>query len=157
MAQGKSSSSSSLVFSGAANIEAVLLKKSAVAAAAAFDVPDDHKGEAVVCFVKLQKNERPRETLKEALKIMVSEELGEHWTPREIVFVPDLPRTTDVNVIRRVVKSVYLGNDPGDLSMVENTKVVTELKDALKYARIRAAISHFAESVVEDYEKKHKD
>jgi acetyl-CoA synthetase len=34
--------------------------------------------------------------------------------------VTDLPRTRSAKIMRRVIKAVALGNDPGDLSGLEN-------------------------------------
>ena len=40
--------------------------------------------------------------------------------PHAVHFVSDLPRTRNAKILRRVVRSVYTGADPGDLSSLEN-------------------------------------
>jgi acetyl-CoA synthetase len=42
--------------------------------------------------------------------------------------VSDLPRTRSQKIMRRVVKSLALGQDPGDLTSLENPQAVEELK-----------------------------
>jgi acetyl-CoA synthetase len=46
--------------------------------------------------------------------------LGKPLRPAAVRFVADLPRTRNAKILRRVVKSVYLGQEPGDLSALEN-------------------------------------
>jgi acetyl-CoA synthetase len=46
--------------------------------------------------------------------------MGKPLRPKAIHFVPDLPRTRNAKILRRVVKAVYLGLAPGDLTALEN-------------------------------------
>ena len=42
-------------------------------------------------------------------------------------FVGDLPRTRNAKILRRVVRSVYTGTDPGDLSALENPSALAAI------------------------------
>jgi acetyl-CoA synthetase len=44
-----------------------------------------------------------------------------------VVWVDDLPRTRSQKIMRRVVKAVALGNDPGDLTSLENPEALEGL------------------------------
>jgi len=47
--------------------------------------------------------------------------------PARVVFVADLPRTRSAKILRRVVRSAYLGLPPGDLSALENPAAVAAI------------------------------
>ena len=44
--------------------------------------------------------------------------------PDVLEFVTDLPKTRNAKVMRRVIRSAYLGEVPGDLSALENPQAV---------------------------------
>jgi acetyl-CoA synthetase len=60
----------------------------------------------------------------------VINELGKPLAPKEIVFVKDLPKTRNAKVMRRVIRAAYLGEDPGDITSLENPAAVEECKRA---------------------------
>jgi acetyl-CoA synthetase len=105
---------------GPAEVESVLVGNPAVAESAAIGVPDELKGESLICFVVLRPGWDGSEELAEQLKDEVAVALGKPLRPKAVTFVPDLPRTRNAKILRRVVRSVYLGEEPGDLSSLEN-------------------------------------
>jgi acetyl-CoA synthetase len=44
----------------------------------------------------------------------------------EIVSVPDLPRTRTAKTVRRAIRAIALGEEPGDLSTVDNPQVLVD-------------------------------
>ena len=116
---------------GPAEVESALVRHPAVQEAAAIGIPDEVKGEAVVCFVVLKPGNEANEALRAALQAQVADELGKPLAPHAIVFVADLPRTRNAKIMRRVVRSVYLGKDPGDVSSLENPAAVEEIRQAV--------------------------
>ena len=50
----------------------------------------------------------------------VAAALGRPLRPERAHFVPALPRTRNAKVMRRVLRAAYLGEDPGDVSALEN-------------------------------------
>jgi acetyl-CoA synthetase len=120
---------------GPAEVESVLVGHPAVQEAAAIGVPDALKGEEVVCFCVLKPEATPapdeRAALRDALQARVAQELGKPLRPREIRFVRDLPKTRNAKVMRRVIRATYLGQDPGDLSALENPAAVEEIRQAV--------------------------
>ena len=105
---------------GPAEVESVLVGHPAVAEAAAVGVPDELKGEALVCFVVLRVGAAGSAELAAELQDRVAAALGKPLRPRAVEFVRELPKTRNAKILRRVVKAVYLGLEPGDLSSLEN-------------------------------------
>ncbi|HEX6350341.1 MAG TPA: AMP-binding protein [Candidatus Dormibacteraeota bacterium] len=115
---------------GPAEVESVLVGHRAVAESAAVGVPDELKGEALVCFVVLRAGQTPSTELAEQLKDMVAAALGKPLRPKSVEFVADLPKTRNAKILRRVVKAVYLGLEPGDLSSLENPAALEAISGA---------------------------
>ena len=115
---------------GPAEVESILVAHPAVNEAAAIGVPDPLKGQAVVCFCVLRPGHAPGEALREELIERVARELGKPLAPREVKFVLDLPKTRNAKVMRRIIRAAYLGQDPGDISSLENPGAVEEIRHA---------------------------
>jgi acetyl-CoA synthetase len=109
---------------GPAEVESVLVEHPAVLESAAIGVPDATKGQALVCFCVLQPGHVGGPELADELKAMVASHLGKPLRPDAIEFVPDLPKTRNAKVMRRVIRSTYLGEPPGDISSLENPQAV---------------------------------
>lgn len=115
---------------GPAEVESAAVAHPAVSEAAAIGVPDEVKGEAVVCFVVLRPGYEPAEPLREAIRDTVVRQLGKALQPKAMLFVRDLPKTRNAKIMRRVVRAAYLGQDPGDVSSLENPSAVEEIARA---------------------------
>ena len=105
---------------GPAEVESILVEQPEVVEAAAVSVPDAMKGSVVVCFCVLRPDASPIPTLEQAMRQRVVEELGKPLAPKTFVFVPDLPKTRNAKVMRRVIRAAYLGEDLGDISSLVN-------------------------------------
>jgi acetyl-CoA synthetase len=77
----------------------------------------------------------------EELRELVAAELGLPFRPSRIVFVDALPKTRSAKILRRAVRAVAIGEDPGDLSSAENPQALEAIKSALAGAGPQAAIS----------------
>ena len=116
---------------GPAEIESVLVDHPGVSEAAAIGIPDPVKGQAVVCFCVLKPGEKASDRLAEELKEHVARHLGKPLKPEVLRFVGDLPKTRNAKVMRRVIRAAYLGQDPGDLSALENPQAVDEVRKSV--------------------------
>ena len=114
---------------GPAEVESVLVEHPAVAESAAIGVPDPAKGQALVCFCVLRSGQAASDTLAKDLEAFVATRLGKPLRPRAIEFVQDLPRTRNAKVMRRVIRSAYLGEAPGDLSSLENPQALEAISN----------------------------
>ncbi len=113
---------------GPAEIESILVGHPSVMEAAAIGVPDEIKGSEVVAFVVLQPGSQPVEGLRRELRALVGKTLGKPLAPREIIFVSDLPKTRNAKVMRRIIRSAYLGEDAGDTTSLVNPEIVEEIR-----------------------------
>ena len=109
---------------GPAEIEAALISHPAVSEAAAIGVPDEVRGETVVCFVVLKPGFETADALTGQLSDKVVESLGKTLRPRKVYIVSALPKTRSAKIVRGAIKRRYLGQDPGDLSSVENPEAL---------------------------------
>ena len=112
---------------GPAEVESVLVEHPAVLEAAAIGVPDEMKGQALVCFCVLRAGEAPTPALEQTLMALVATRLGKPLKPSAVRFVADLPKTRNAKVMRRVIRSAYLGDAPGDLSSLENPQALADI------------------------------
>jgi acetyl-CoA synthetase len=104
---------------GPAEFESVAVALPEVVMAAAIGIPDPIKGEVVVMYV-VPTVGSDRAALPAAVAAAVVSTLGKSFRPKTVVVVDDLPRTRSAKIMRRVVRSLALGADPGDLSALEN-------------------------------------
>jgi len=105
---------------GPAEVESILVEQPEVIETAAVGVPDPMKGSVVVCFCVLRPQAEPSAALEQAMRMRVVEELGKPLAPKSFVFVPDLPKTRNAKVMRRVIRAAYLGEELGDTSSLVN-------------------------------------
>ena len=67
----------------------------------------------------LKQGQQQSPALIQALKDQVLKELGKIAVPQEIDVVGSLPKTRSGKIMRRVLKAKELGQDPGDISTLE--------------------------------------
>ncbi len=115
---------------GPAEIESAAVAHPAVKEAGAIGVPHPVKGEVPVVFVVLNPGFEPDEALAQAIIEKVAEKLGKPLAPERVVFVPDLPKTRNAKVMRRLIKAAYLGEETGDTSALENPEALEAIKKA---------------------------
>jgi acetyl-CoA synthetase len=105
---------------GPAEIESILVADPQVIEAAAIGVPDPVKGNALVCFCVLATGTVFDQALARRLIQRVADNLGKPMAPKSIYSVPDLPKTRNAKVMRRMVRAAFIGEDPGDTSSLLN-------------------------------------
>ena len=116
---------------GPAEVESVLVSHPAVVEAAAVGIPDEVKGETLWCFVVLAAGADATDDLRAELSNLVAEQVGKSFRPGAVRFTDALPKTRNAKVLRRAVRAVVTGTDPGDLSSLEDPATV----DAVRVAR----------------------
>jgi acetyl-CoA synthetase len=62
----------------------------------------------------------------------VTDVLGKAFKPDRILWVGALPKTRSAKIVRRAVRACALGEDPGDLSSLENPESLDELHAAAR-------------------------
>ena len=118
---------------GQAEIESLLMATGKFAEAAAVGVPDPVKGSALVCVAAPKPGIPGDDRLAEEVIETVVHGLGVPFRPKAVTFVPELPKTRNLKIMRRVIRAAWLGLDPGDLSTLVNPESV----DAIRQERER--------------------
>lgn len=113
---------------GPAEVEGVLTAHAAVSEAATIGVPDDLKGQVLVCFVvfKPGKTATPTE-----LTAHVAAQMGKPLAPKAVLAVAALPKTRSGKIVRGSIRKAWLGEPAGDISTVDNPQAL----DAIRAAR----------------------
>jgi acetyl-CoA synthetase len=106
---------------GPAEIEEAMMQHAGVAEAAVIGVPDDIKGEAIVGYAVAKAGFVVDPA---AVCATVADVMGPAFRPREVIVVPELPKTQSGKIVRRLIRQKYLGEPLGDLSTVANPWVL---------------------------------
>jgi acetyl-CoA synthetase len=104
---------------GPFEVESALMEHAAVAEAGVIGKPDPMVGEVVKAFVSLKEGFAPSEALRLELLGHARKKLGAAVAPKEIAFLPTLPRTRSGKIMRRLLKARELGLPEGDTSTLE--------------------------------------
>jgi acetyl-CoA synthetase len=115
---------------GTIEVETAFLRHPAVAEAGVTGRPDEVRGEVISAFVALRQGYEPSMELRGELLDTVRRELGPVAVIGEMNFVTLLPKTRSGKIMRRVLKAVTLGTDPGDISTIEDEGSVEEARDS---------------------------
>ncbi len=123
---------------GTIEVETAFLKHPAVAEAGVVGRPDEVRGEVISAFVVLKQGHEPSPALRQELVDTVRRELGPVAVVGEVNFVSMLPKTRSGKIMRRVLRSVILGRDPGDITTIEDEGSVEEARAA--WQRLQAEL-----------------
>ncbi|MCZ6799815.1 MAG: AMP-binding protein, partial [Nitrospirae bacterium] len=104
---------------GTAEVESALVSHEDVVEAAVIGKPHKTAGEMIKAFVILKQGQTDSPELIKKLQDHVLVVLGKIAVPREIDVVTSLPKTRSGKIMRRVLKAKELGQDPGDISTLD--------------------------------------
>jgi len=126
---------------GPAEIEDVLIEMLEIAEAAAIGVEDPVKGQKLIVFVVASTASQVSETdLSATVIATIATRLGKPFQPSRVHVVTQLPRTRSSKVMRRVIRRIYTGQDPGDLSSLEDSSAVEIIREAARDAAIHGKV-----------------
>jgi len=100
-------------------VESALIEHEAVAEAGVIGKPDPVAMEVVKAFVSLNPGHEPSDALRKELHGHARKRLGAAVAPKEIAFLPSLPKTRSGKIMRRLLKARELGLPEGDTSTLE--------------------------------------
>lgn len=112
---------------GPAEVEAAALDGDSIAEAAAVGVPDAIKGQAVVVFVVARQGV-DLSTIPGDVSRRIEHSLGKPFRPLGVHVIPRLPKTRNGKILRRVIRSVFLNEPPGDLSSLDDPTVLDPIR-----------------------------
>jgi acetyl-CoA synthetase len=110
---------------GPFEVESALMEHPAVAEAGVIGKPDPVVGETVKAFVSLRTGFTASDELALDLLGHARTRLGAAVAPKEIAFLPSLPRTRSGKIMRRLLKAREMGLPEGDTSTLEATAEAT--------------------------------
>ena len=114
-----------------AEIESALVSHPAVAEAAVIATPDDLTGQAVLAYVTLGSGFVPAPGLEETLREHVGSRIGKLARPSRIIWASDLPKTRSGKIMRRLLRDVAEGREPGDVTTLRDPAVLAQLQQAV--------------------------
>ena len=115
---------------GTIEVETACLQHPAVAEAGVTGRPDEVRGEVISAFVVLKQGQERSDRLRRELLETIRHELGPIAVIGELNFVDMLPKTRSGKIMRRVLKAVTLGREPGDITTIEDDGSVEEARQA---------------------------
>jgi acetyl-CoA synthetase len=119
-----------------AEIESALVSHPSVAEAAVVGATDDTTGQAVCAFVILRggAEDHGDETVQE-LRNHVAKEIGPIAKPRQIMVVPELPKTRSGKIMRRLLRDVAENREVGDVTTLADSSVMNLIKEGMSSGR----------------------
>lgn len=124
---------------GTIEIENALISHPAVMECGVSGVPDDFRGEVACAFVVLKAGIDPSDEMKKELIQHVRNVMGPIVVIRDIQFVGMLPKTRSGKIMRRIMKKLWMGEDLGDLSTIEDGASVEEIREAIDKMKVTQA------------------
>lgn len=114
-------------------IESALVSHPSVAEAAVVGAADETTGQAVVAFVILRGDavNNGDETVLE-LRNHVGKEIGPIAKPKQLLIVPELPKTRSGKIVRRLLKDIAEGRDTGDATTLADPGIMTQIAESLR-------------------------
>jgi acetyl-CoA synthetase len=113
-----------------AEIESALVAHTAVAEAAVIAISDESTGQAVIAYVTLGQDAGERSSLSEDLRGHVADKIGKFARPKRIIWADDLPKTRSGKIMRRLLRDVAEGREPGDATTLADPSVLDRLQKA---------------------------
>ena len=117
---------------GTKEIESAALLVAEVAEAAVVPVADQIKGRVPDLYVSLKPGLKASNDIANRISAAVVSEIGPIARPREVVIVPDMPKTRSGKIMRRVLAAISNHQDPGDVSTLANPEIVDKIKELVK-------------------------
>ena len=114
-------------------VESALVSHPKVAEAAVVGATDPTTGQGIVAFVILRGgNDEEGADLVKELRNHVGKEIGPIAKPRQIMIVPELPKTRSGKIMRRLLRDVAEKRDLGDVTTLADPTVMNLIGDGLK-------------------------
>ncbi|MEV8559068.1 acetate--CoA ligase [Streptomyces sp. NPDC051917] len=108
-----------------AEVESALVSHPAVAEAAVVGASDATTGQAIVAFVILRGGTaRSAGDVTDVLREHVAQEIGPIAKPRQIMVVPELPKTRSGKIMRRLLRDVAENREVGDVTTLADASVM---------------------------------
>jgi len=113
-------------------VESALVSHESVAEAAVVGASDPTTGQGIVAFVILREGAATGgEDVPKQLREHVARTLGPIAKPRQIMVVPELPKTRSGKIMRRLLRDVAENREMGDVTTLTDSSVMSLIQDKL--------------------------
>jgi acetyl-CoA synthetase len=115
---------------GTMELESAFVSHKAIAEAAVTGRPDDTKGESIIAFLVPKEGFSQSDSLRKEVIAHIRSTLGPIAMPDEVYFVSKLPKTRSGKIMRRLLKSIAIGDKIGDITTLEDEAAIDEVRQA---------------------------
>ena len=115
-------------------VESALVSHHAVAEAAVVGANDETTGQGIVAFVILRSDAEVGDDIVTVLRNHVAQEIGPIAKPRQILVVPELPKTRSGKIMRRLLRDVAENRSMGDVTTLADPTVMNLIGQGLSSA-----------------------
>ncbi len=112
-------------------VESALVSHHAVAEAAVVGANDEMTGQGIVAFVILRSDAEVGDDIVTLLRNHVAQEIGPIAKPRQILVVPELPKTRSGKIMRRLLRDVAENRSMGDVTTLADPTVMNLIGQGL--------------------------
>jgi acetyl-CoA synthetase len=116
-------------------VESALVSHPKVAESAVVGATDPTTGQAIVAFVILRGSVEPDDALINELRDHVARTLGPIAKPRQIMLVPELPKTRSGKIMRRLLRDVAENRSLGDVTTLQDSAVMELIRSGMTTAK----------------------
>jgi acetyl-CoA synthetase len=107
---------------GTAEIEGAVVAHPAVSESAVVGLPDQRSGEAVLVFAVLKPGHAAGPEVERGIVLSIEEQVGKLARPRELRFLPALPKNRSGKILRRLLREWALtGRATGDVTTLDDS------------------------------------
>lgn len=117
---------------GSAEIENVALEHPSIAECAAVGIPDHIKGEEILVFAVIRDQFKENKEIKNEISRHLTNHFGSYAKPKDIIFVPQLPKNRSGKILRRVLRNLIMNEAVGDLTTLDNISSIDEIRLKIK-------------------------
>jgi acetyl-CoA synthetase len=110
-------------------IESSLVAHPLVGEAGVTGADDATTGEAIAAFVVLSRERAEDEDVAAILRAHIAHQIGPVAKPRDIVVVPDLPKTRSGKIMRRLLRDIIDGRTLGDATSLQDSSVPSRIAE----------------------------
>jgi acetyl-CoA synthetase len=110
---------------GTAEIEGAVVAHPAVSESAVVGLPDERSGEAVLVFAVLHPGQEASAEVERGIVRSVEEKVGRLARPREVRFLPTLPKNRSGKILRRLLREwAITGRVSGDVTTLDESSAL---------------------------------
>jgi acetyl-CoA synthetase len=118
-----------------AEVESAIVAHPKVAESAVVAESDALTGQAIVAFVTLNADVRGTEEVAAEIREYVGGRIGKLARPKSIIWAADLPKTRSGKIMRRLLRDIADGREPGDVTTLGDPSVLRQLQEGVAAAR----------------------